>query len=416
MARIAPDASLEKRASLKRSVSLPLLTLYGLGTTVGAGIYVLIGATAAQAGYYAPLAFVIAALVVAIPAACYAELSSRFPVSAGEAAYVRAGFGDGVLPLVTGLLVAISGIVSSATLVQGGTGYLRTLLDLPEPVYLVILPLLFGAIAVWGVSESLRAAALFTIIEVGGLLLIIIGGNDTAAQRFADPGFSLPPFDGAALAGVFSAGLIAFFAFIGFEDIVNLAEEVRNPKRTIPWAIGLTLAITTLLYVMVCSIAVLAVPLDELTRSSAPLSLVLERAADIHGSLISVIAVAAVLNGVLIQMIMASRVFYGLARMGKLPALLGRVHPVTRTPVNATLLVTAVIMGLAFSLELEQLATMTSVLLLMVFALVNLALWRLKRREPAPPDMFSVPDWLPLAGFFACVLFLLSDIAGRLAT
>ncbi|RMF03640.1 MAG: amino acid permease, partial [Alphaproteobacteria bacterium] len=170
MARIAPDASLEKRASLKRSVSLPLLTLYGLGTTVGAGIYVLIGATAAQAGYYAPLAFVIAALVVAIPAACYAELSSRFPVSAGEAAYVRAGFGDGVLPLVTGLLVAISGIVSSATLVQGGTGYLRTLLDLPEPVYLFILPLLFGAIAVWGVSESLRAAALFTIIEVGGLL------------------------------------------------------------------------------------------------------------------------------------------------------------------------------------------------------------------------------------------------------
>lgn len=398
---------------LRRTVSLPLITLYGLGTTIGAGIYVLVGATAAHAGLYAPLAFLIAAAVVSLSAASFAELSGRFPVSAGEAAYVRAGFGPGWLPLTVGLLVAASGIVSSAALVQGGAGYILTLVEMPRLAVVAALPILLGALATWGISQSLRAAALLTLVEIGGLALVIAGGGGAAAARLADPAFALPPFDADAVAGLVGAGLLAFFAFIGFEDIVNIAEEVKNPKRTIPWAIALTLVLTTALYVLVSGIAVLTVPAGELGQSSAPLALVLERTAGATGPLVALVASAAVLNGVLIQMVMASRVLYGLARMGNLPAALGHVDPRTRTPLRATVLVVAIILALALAFPLSQLAQVTSVLILIIFSMVNLALWRIKRREAVAPPGFTVPRWLPLAGFVISVSFLFADVARR---
>lgn len=401
-------------AGLRRTISLPLLTLYGLGTTIGAGIYVLVGATAAKAGLYAPLAFLAAAAVISFSAASFAELSGRFPVSAGEAVYVREGFGAGLLPLITGLMVAASGIVSSAVLVKGGAGYLTTLIDLPGTFFIAILPLLLGAVAVWGIAESLRAAALLTLVEIGGLMIVIIGGGGAAVDSLADPSFALPPFDADAVAGIIAAGLLAFFAFIGFEDIVNIAEEVREPRRTLPWAIALTLALTTLFYLLVSGIAVLTVPLGDLAEAPAPLSLVLERSAGISGRIIAVIAVAAVLNGVLIQMVMASRVFYGLARMGNLPAAIGVVNPFTHTPLRATVLVTAIILFLALAAPLTRLAETTSTLILIIFSIVNLALWRIKTKDTAPVEGFSVPRWLPLVGFCVSVAFLLADLARRL--
>ncbi len=401
-------------ARLRRTISLPLVTLYGLGTTIGAGIYVLVGAAAAKAGLYAPLAFLAAAVVISLSAASFAELSGRFPVSAGEAAYVRAGFGTEFLPLATGVMVAASGIVSSAALVQGGAGYLTVLIDLPRAFFVIVLPLLLGAIAVWGIAESLRAAALLTLIEVGGLLIVIFGGGGAAMDRLADPAFSMPPFDADAVAGIIAAGLLTFFAFVGFEDIVNIAEEVRNPRRAMPWAIALTLLLTTIFYVLVSAIAVLTVPISELAAAAAPLSLVLERSAGISGRIISVIAVAAVLNGVLIQMVMASRVLYGLARMGNLPAAIGVVNPLTRTPLRATLLVTAAILFLALAFPLTRLAQTTSTLILIVFSAVNLALWRIKAKDTEPFEGFSVPRWLPLAGFVLSMAFLLADLVRRI--
>ncbi|MDH3579394.1 MAG: APC family permease [Hyphomicrobiales bacterium] len=405
---------LPARAGLRRSVSLPLVTLYGLGTTIGAGIYVLVGATAAKAGLYAPLAFLIAAFVISFSAASFAELSGRFPVSAGEAAYVREGFGAGLLPLAVGLIVAASGIVSSAALVKGGAGYLTALIDLPVIVFVAVLPFLLGALAMWGIAESLKAAALLTLVEVGGLMIVIGGGGGAAVDTLADPSFVLPPFDADAVAGVIAAGLLAFFAFIGFEDIVNIAEEVKEPRRTLPWAIALTLLLTVVFYLLVSGIAVLTVPLGDLAEAPAPLALVLERSAGISGRMIAVIAVAAVLNGVLIQMVMASRVIYGLARMGNLPAAIGVVNPVTRTPVRATVLVTAIILFLALAVPLTRLAETTSTLILIVFSIVNLALWRIKIKDTQPVEGFTVPRWLPLVGFCVSVLFLLADLARRL--
>lgn len=401
---------------LRRSVSLPLLTLYGLGTTIGAGIYVLVGASAARAGLYAPLAFVVAALVISFSAASFAELSARIPASAGEAAFVRAAFGPGLLPLAIGLLVAASGIVSSAALVQGGAGYLGALLDLPRLAYVIALPLLLGSLAIWGISESLRAAALLTVVEIAGLLMVVAGGGGSALERLADPAFVLPPFDTDAIAGIVSAGLLAFFAFIGFEDIVNVAEETKRPRRTIPLAIGLTLIITTVFYVAVSAVAVLTVPLDALGASRAPLALVMERSAHATGPLVAAIASAAVLNGVLIQMIMATRVVYGLARMGNLPSLLAHVNASTRTPARATLAVTALILILALTVPLDRLAEVTSILILIVFSVVNLALWWLKKHQSAPPDQFTVPRWLPLLGFLVSIVFLFADVMRRVVS
>jgi amino acid transporter len=414
MAKEAQSGAAASAPHLRRSISLPLITLYGLGTTIGAGIYVLVGATAARAGLYAPLAFLIAAVVISFSAACFAELSGRFPVSAGEAAYVSAGLGPGTLPLITGLLVAASGMVSSATLVQGGAGYLTDLLEAPRVVYVALLPPLLGALAIWGISESLRAAALLTLVEIGGLFLVIGGGGGVALERFADPAFALPAFDADAVAGIVSAGLLAFFAFIGFEDIVNIAEEVKHPRRTIPWAIGLTLVLTVIFYVLVSAIAVLTVPVGELGEAAAPLALVLERSAGATGVVISMIAVAAVLNGVLIQMVMASRVLYGLARMGNLPAAIGEINPVTRTPVKASLIVIAAVLLLALLFPLDRLAQTTSILILIVFSLVNLALWRIKVKDPGPGDRFTVPGWLPPTGFFVTIAFLFADLLRRL--
>ena len=162
--------------TLKRSLNLPLLVLYGLGTTIGAGIYVLVGAAAGEAGIYAPLAFLIAAIGVAPTAAGYAELSGRYPVSAGEAAYVSAGFNSSTASWIVGILVIVSGIVASATIAIGCAGYIRTFLDLPEYVTVLLVIASMGVIACWGILESVLFAALLTLIEAGGLLLLIYFG------------------------------------------------------------------------------------------------------------------------------------------------------------------------------------------------------------------------------------------------
>ena len=251
----------EKRPRLRRRLTLPLLVLYGLGVTIGAGIYVLVGTTAGRAGIYAPSAFVVAAVVMALTAASFAELSGRYPVSAGEAAYVRAGFRSDLIAIFTGLLVILAGIVSSAAISIGSTGYIRELIDLPQNVLVPMVVLAMGAVAAWGILESVLFAALFTVIEAGGLIAIIVlgfGSDPDLVTRLPD---LLPPlFEPGVWSGIASAGLLAFFAFIGFEDLVNVAEETRNPKKTMPWAIFLTLVISTVIYFLVASIAVLTVP------------------------------------------------------------------------------------------------------------------------------------------------------------
>jgi amino acid transporter len=400
------------RTQLKRALTLPLVVLYGLGVTIGAGIYVLIGAAAATAGMYAPLAFVLAAVVMAPSALSFAELSARFPVAAGEAAYVERGLGLRPLALLVGLLVIGVGVVSAAAISLGSVGYIRVFVDLPPAVLIPAVVLGMGAVAAWGISESVTLAATMTAIEIGGLMIIIVaaalGGEDVVARS---PQLLPSLADLPALTGILGAALLAFFAFIGFESIVNVAEEVRDPTRTLPRAILWTLGTATLLYVLVSALSVLTVPPQELGGSEAPLALVFERATRLPPHVLSAIAIVATLNGIIVQMIMASRVIYGLAEQGSLPRLLAVVSPATRTPLLATWLVIAIVLATALFFPLGRLAETTSQISLVVYALVNLALIRIKLTglHGAAPGI-EVPMAVPVLGATSCIALLLTGL------
>lgn len=395
--------------SLKRSLSLPLIVLYGLGVTIGAGIYVLVGATAGIAGVFAPLSFALAGLIM-LPSACsFAELVGRFPVSAGEAAYVRAAFNSQMAAVIVGLLVVSAGTVSAATISLGSVGYIRQFLDLPGSMLLPIVVACMTLIAAWGVRESVTFAAIMTFIEIIGLLAVVAGGFIGATIPFATNAISLPDTGTLIHIGfaVMSGGVLAFFAFIGFEDLVNMAEETHEPASTVPKAIFLTLIISTTLYILVSIVAVLNVPIAQLAGAEAPLSLVFRNTTGVSSATISAIAIIATLNGVIIQVIMCSRVLYGLSKQGNLPAVVSYVNPLTRTPLVATALVGAVVLILASLVPLRGLAEWTSQITLTVFALVNLALLVIKRREDVPPPgIYHNPNWVPLTGLVMCIVFL----------
>jgi amino acid transporter len=394
--------------ALRRRLTLPLLTLYGIGITIGAGIYVLIGAVAAHAGPYAPWSFGLAALAMAFTVGSYAELATRMPVSAGEAAYVRAAFRSRPASTLTGLLTVFIGVISSATVALGAAGYIAQFADAPRALIIVTVVTMLGAVAAWGILESVLLASLFTLIEVGGLLIIIAAG--ITAQVPVTNALVLPPPDPAVLSGIAYASLLAFFAFIGFEDLANVVEEAKLPHRDIPRAMVLTLVISTVLYLLVAAIAVTAVPPAALAASPAPLSLVFRALADISPATISLIAIVATLNTILAQMTMAARVIYGMARQGDLPRLAGHVHPRTATPVLATAVIVAATLSLALLVPFETLAASTSLATLLVFALVNLSLLRLRLRERhvhGPHRLHvRVPLWVPAAGLAVCLTMM----------
>ncbi len=401
---------MQQPATLKRAFSLPMLTFYGLGTILGAGIYVLIGEVAGSAGVHAPLAFLIASLLAGFSAFSYAELSARYPLSAGEAVYVQRAFGKAWLATMVGFLIVFIGMVSTATLVNGFVGYLQVFLHLPPWMIITLLVLLLVAVAAWGISESAWLAALTTLIEIIGLFLILgvalpqveLG---PALQRSLDV-----PSNLATLTGIFGGAFIAFYAFIGFEDIVNVAEEVRDPNRNLPQAVLLSLGIATLLYMIVAVVAVAVLPPEELAASDAPLALIYQHATGEAPIFIGLIGLSAVINGAIIQIVMASRVLYGMAGQGWIPSGLASVHPFTRTPLRSTLLIGAAILTLALGLPLVTLAKITSLVTLTVFTLVNLSLWRIKKKTPRPQGIMVFPYWLPVAGFFCSAIFTLFQL------
>jgi len=397
-------------SELKRTLNLPLLLFFGLGNILGAGIYVLIGKVAGVAGLYMPAAFMLASIVAAFSAFTYAELSARYPLSAGEAVYIQQGFHITALSRLAGLLIALAGMVSAATISRGFYGYFNTFIQLPEPYVITGIILLMGLLMIWGISQSVGMAALLTLLEIGGLVLIIWAGKDSLVdipQRMDD---LLPPFQPAAWTGILLGAFLAFFAFIGFEDMVNVAEEVKNPQRTLPTAILLALLIATIMYILVSLVAILTLDQQTLSSSKAPLSDVLSASSDVNPHIISSISMFAVINGALIQMIMASRIFYGMAKKGWLWKPLAKVNNTTQTPVTASWLVIVIILSLALWFPLTVLAKATSFLVLTVFALVNSALIFIKKTESTPSGVFNNPMWVPVSGFLTSATLLLLQI------
>jgi len=398
------------KAQLKRRLTIWLVILYGLGTTIGAGIYALVGKIAGVAGYHAPWSFLVAACLVAFTVISYAEMSRRYPHAAGAALYVREGLGCVRLSTLVGLLVVLAGLTSASALANAFIGYLNEIIAIDATTAIILTVLVLGGIAAIGITESVTVASVITAIEIFGLLLVVgvnyqsFGALPEHIDAFA------PPIDIQGWALVFSGAMLAFYAFLGFEDMVVIAEEVRDVKRNLPLAIFSTLAITAMLYLLVVTVAVMAMPPEELAMSEAPLAALYQKGTGSSPTLINAIAGLAIINGVLIQLIMASRLLYGLASTQQIPNVFAHVDPRTHTPLVATATATAVTLLLSLLGTLTGLAEATSAVMLMVFALVNLSAWRVKRRMPAEEGLPSIPTWVPLAGFVISLAFVVSQL------
>ncbi len=378
---------------LRRTLTLWPLVLYGLSVIVGAGIYVAIGTVVDRAGPAAPLSFLLAGLVAGATGLCYAELAGRFPEAAGAAAYVRHGFARPWLSLATGLALALAIVVATASIASGAVHYLALLLPLPPAVLTAGLVLLFAGIAALGVRESVGLAAAIGAIEIIGLVVAVAVGL-AASGNFAWS--SLIPPDAPAWSGVLSGAFIAFFAFIGFESLANMGEEVRDPHRTLPRGILGAIIASVALYLAV-SVATVASGRD----STSLLGLFQGMGATAF-ALVGTLAVA---NGVLVQIVVLARLIFGVAKQGQLPAALARVHPRTHTPLAATALAGGLVLAMALFLPFERLLALANLVTLAVFVLVDLALWRVQRHHRPQPGAFSVPRWLPpLAALLAASL------------
>lgn len=399
---------MSSKAKLKRSLGLPLVVLYGLGNILGAGIYVLVGKVAGFAGTSTTLAFILAMITAAFTAFSYMELAGRYPVSASVSVYLHKAFGKRWLAVLIGLAMVAGGIASAAALSQGFAGYLSSFIDIPPALASVGLISILGLIALKGIGESAKTAALFTIIEIFGLLLIIWFGRSAFQEVDMSSLLAIDPAVGAG--GVIAGTFLAFYAFIGFEDMVNVAEEAKQPRRTMPLAILFALGISTLLYLLVVVVAITLVPPSELAQSKAPLSLVFERSGAGSMTILSLIGMVATVNGVIVQIIMGSRILYGLAKQGWLHGRLAEVHKQNKTPATATLVVIVAMIAGTLLLPLVSLAQITSLLVLSIFTLVNIALIVIKRRIPKHAGYISVPILVPYIGSLLCVCVILYQI------
>lgn len=394
-------------AKLRRTLTLPLLVFYGLGVTIGAGIFALIGEILALAGDKAPLSFLLAGIIAGATGLSYALLVAIFPRAGGEAVFVNRGLGPFFGRLV-GYGVVVTGIVSSSVIALAFAGYVNAIVTAPQWLLVVAIIALLAAIAWYGVRQSVLFAAVITVMEIGTLLVIAGFGLPLLDDIERIAASFVPSLSGAVMAPVLSGAVIAFFAFIGFEDIENMAEETVDPVRTAPRAILWTLGITMLIYVLLAVIAVSAPNRDAIAGSSAPLAVLFESVSGMSGKPVASMAGIAMINGILVQIVMAARVLYGMANEGLAPAFFGHVHPRRRTPARATMFVAVVITVLALAFPLVKLAELTSLVTLAVFAMVNLSLFTLARK--LPESGIGAWRWWGLAASLVCVLLIAFQI------
>jgi len=410
------------KQSLKRVISMPQLIFYGLGTMIGGGIYALTGKVAGVAGMYAPLAFVISAILAMLSAFSYAELSTRFPFSAGGAQYAREAFNKKTITFVIGWLLIFTGIVSAAALSNAAAGFIHDLAGFSQPLMVFILIVLMGGIAAWGISESVWVVVLITLLEIGGLLLIIFSSGDALAQaapRWRE--FFPSDFTNVALwSGILGGSFLAFYAFIGFEDLVNVAEEVKDAERVMPWTILICVFTTMVLYILVVVVAIMSVPIDTLAESKTPMATIVEHGeSGISPVILSVISMMATINGALVQIVMGARVLFGMYREGeskRFAATLGAVSSRTQTPVYATGLIVVLTLGFALLFDLTMLAKIASAVILVIFVTVNAALIKIKlSKSGAAGRGFRVPIPVPVMGLCASLALLAYELSKYLS-
>ena len=371
---------------LRRVLSLPWLVFYGVGVTVGAGIFALIGDILGLAGDHAPWSFAVAGVVAGFTALSFAALSSAYPRAAGEVIYVKEGIGHLAGRLV-GYALLVTALMAGAVISLAFAGYVASFSGLPEWAALIGMLVLLAGVAAAGVKESVAVAALITALEVGTLLIVIAVGLPSAIGSGALWTVLSPPTELPQWSAVLAGSFLAFFAFIGFENIVNMAEEAEDATRVIPKAVLLTLVISVAIYALAAAVAASFEDRAALVASKAPLAVLFEGATGQPGAIIAAMASIAMVNGILVQIVMASRVLYGMAGEGMMPGLLGRLHPRRQTPVIAIALFTLLIGVLALTVPLVRLAEMTSFVILAIFTMVNVSLFLIGGRASAPPRL-----------------------------
>jgi APA family basic amino acid/polyamine antiporter len=402
------------RQDLRRSLTLPWLVFYGVGVTVGAGIFALIGEVFAMSGDQIVYAFLLAGLVAGITGYSYVLLASVYPKAAGEAFFVKHGMGA-LAGRIIGYLVIAVAITSAAVIALAFARYLQSIFPIPENICLVSVVVLLALIAMVGVRESVAFAAVITVLEVGTLLVVAVIGWPFLAQNDSLHLLLVPPQTQVGLSAMAAGAFLAFFAFIGFEDIENMAEETKNAERNVPYAIVLTLVISMVLYILLALIFASMPNREALAASKAPLAELFASATGRSGAVIAAMAAIAMVNGVLIQIIMASRVIYGMSREQLLPEFLGRVHVKRQTPVIATSLVSAAVLLLGLLVPLRQLAELTSLAMLLVFAAVNLSLFLIGRSPTAAPKLRRWRLWGILGMLVALALVVAQAVGLALA-
>lgn len=387
---------------LKRSVGLAGLIFYGVGTMVGGGIYALLGKVAAESLILTPWAMLLAGGMALFSALSFAELATRFPQSSGPAYYISQAFNNEKLGSFFGWLVIATGVVSSATLTIAVSGFILDLAAIPQWISQVFIVVFLGALACWGIKQSVVVIAAVTVIEVLGLVVVVVINLDSLTIPNDDLWQLVPKANGEVWTGIFAGAFLAFYAFIGFEDLVTLAEEVKGGIKKLAFGIVISLAITLILYISVSLIAALSVDLDAFAHSHTPMALLVKDTLFISPVVLILISLLAGVNGALVQVIMAARVLYGMGSTNQAPSVFSRVNSTTQTPIIATLAIGLVIVLLTYLGNITSLAKLTSGIILVVFAGVNLSLCKVKlsgnQTNDTISNTFSVPLFVPLLG------------------
>ncbi|EPH41504.1 putative transporter [Streptomyces aurantiacus JA 4570] len=396
-----------------------LLILFVIGDILGTGIYATTGKVAGKVGGALWLPFAIGFVVAILTAASYVELVGKYPKAAGAALYTQKAFKVPFLTFIVAFMVMASGLSSASAAARAFSGdYLSELTGdaLPPTLVAIAFILLLAALNLRGVSESVKTNVVLTVVELTGLLIILAIGAWAVLSGDGEPA-RLTEFEAsgtgyALLTGVLGATALGFFAFVGFEDSVNMAEETKDPTRTFPKAIFIGVAVTGTIYVLVALVSSLLVDYRTLSGSSGPLLEVVKAGGvDFPHKLFALIALFAVTNSALINIMMASRLCYGMANERILPRAMSRVLPRRRTPIVGIVFVSLLAVGLVSTGEIEGLGDTTAFLLLCVFAVVNVAVLVL-RRDPVDHAHFRTPTILPILGAITA-LVLASPLADR---
>jgi amino acid transporter len=413
MTTIGQNSASAGEPGLHRAIGPRLLLFLVIGDMLGTGIYALTGDVAGRVGGAAWLAFGGAFVVAMLTATSYLELVGKYPSAAGAALYAQRAFNSRFITFLVGFAVMCSALTSVAAASRAFSGYFQELAVAP----LVILVPLFIVVLAWinfrGIVESVKVNVVLTCIELLGLLIVIAVGAWALSQGIGEPSRALEfNADGDPLGLVISGAALAFFAIIGFEDSVNMVEETTNPQRDFPRAFFIGITITGIVYMLVAFFTTALVPIDVLRETNRDLLEVVRAGAPWFPLVVfAVIAMVAVSNTSLINLMMASRLLYGMSKERTIPRPFGAVHAQRRTPWVAIVFTTAVALALASWSDVARLGGTTALLLLCVFAIVNLAVLLLRNR-PVEHAHYRAPTLCPVLGLVSCV-YLASPLAGR---